>query len=447
MAYEPLQPLLNERIRGFDPAAAWSRRPPLGLFLFLMVIFFITEHDFYYSLMDHYSPVAEEYAERVYEGNPIRRVSFIILGIYGIISLLRKWGTPLRINGLQGWVIIFYIIWSIASIAWSIDTMLTFRRLVLFAMLCVGALAVARRFTYRDFVLFTFICSATYLAIGLFAEITLGTFRPGPSWYRFSGTVHPNTQAIHGALLYISARAFMIGASRSRRYALIGVQAIAIILMLLTKSRTGTAAAILAPVGFWALHLRGRHKFMVFSVLMVILTSTALLRDVSFPTLQKSIQLQRDDVTSQSDATLTGRIPLWIDAFHYIARRPVLGYGYGAFWIPENILDIAALHAWAPNQGHSSYIDRLLDLGIVGFLGFVLVYTLGIRQAYVQRYHFGRMEYQFLGAVLIFCVLDSLLESIILHPNYISFISMVALAHLGFQRPDEAPGSMRDEHV
>lgn len=437
--------LPSDPILSYGSLPVRQKRRPWLLYLFLIVIFFITQHDLYYSLQDRYSPAAEEYADKVYEGSPLRRISFILLGVYGVISLTRKWGSPLRINGVQGWIIIGYLFWCIASLAWSINMEITLRRLVLFAMLCLGSLAAARRFSYRDFLIFVFLVGALYMVIGLIAEFALGTFRPWMSWYRFSGTVHPNTQAINGAMVYLSSVTLYRTASRRGRYVFVMTAVAAVLLMLLTKSRTGTAGAILAPIGFWALNLRKTHKFIIFSVLMVVITSTALLRDVAVPALQQSIQLQRDDVNEESDATLTGRIPLWIDAFTYINRRPVTGYGYGAFWTPEHILEIAALHSWAPNQGHSSYIDRLLDLGYTGMLAFSLVFLLSLRRAYLLRYRNGIVEYGFLGTILVFCLLDSMLESIILHPNVISFVSMVALAHIGFQNPEELDMRSIDE--
>lgn len=68
---------------------------------------------------------------------------------------------------------------------------------------------------------------------------------------------------------------------------------------------------------------------------------------------------------SGRDATLTGRTDLWNDLLRIAAERPLLGVGYGAFWIgnPHNLWDV---HLWNPTQGHNGYLDVYVELGGVG---------------------------------------------------------------------------------
>ncbi len=82
------------------------------------------------------------------------------------------------------------------------------------------------------------------------------------------------------------------------------------------------------------------------------------------------------------NAKLTGRTDLWHYAVHIIADQPWLGYGFQAFWIPDQI-DAEGLWSQyniASRTGfhfHNSYIETAVELGYVGVA--VLVATfLGI---------------------------------------------------------------------
>lgn len=68
------------------------------------------------------------------------------------------------------------------------------------------------------------------------------------------------------------------------------------------------------------------------------------------------------------DATLTGRSEIWTYVMDAIRDRPMLGYGYGAFWATGG----AAAHYVSDPFGfyvahaHNGLLDTMLDLGLLG---------------------------------------------------------------------------------
>ncbi len=69
------------------------------------------------------------------------------------------------------------------------------------------------------------------------------------------------------------------------------------------------------------------------------------------------------------DATLTGRVDLWALVLPYGDRRPLLGYGYGAFWIADNPMTQEIwriLNSYQPPHAHNGWIETYLELGLVG---------------------------------------------------------------------------------
>src|SRR5690606_33579004 len=66
------------------------------------------------------------------------------------------------------------------------------------------------------------------------------------------------------------------------------------------------------------------------------------------------------------DASLTGRIPLWIAAISDGLSRPWLGVGYRAYWLGAGGESVSALvrAGWValPSHGHNAFLDIWLEL-------------------------------------------------------------------------------------
>ena len=166
----------------------------------------------------------------------------------------------LKINGLLGWLILFYLVWAFSSLVWAEDIALTFRKLIVLAMLCLGALAVSKRFSLRDIIWFAFFSTSLYLIIGIIAEIALGTFHPFFVSYRFAGTLHPNSQGINCIVLLLAAVCLAGSTMRGHKFFLI-CALIALVFLVLTKSRTAFASAMLALFAYWALENDTSHTY------------------------------------------------------------------------------------------------------------------------------------------------------------------------------------------
>jgi O-antigen ligase len=68
------------------------------------------------------------------------------------------------------------------------------------------------------------------------------------------------------------------------------------------------------------------------------------------------------------DPSLTGRTEIWAWAIFNIHLKPLLGWGYLAFWTRQNpaAMQIAdALH-WEAPQAHNGLLEMLLFVGLVG---------------------------------------------------------------------------------
>jgi len=75
------------------------------------------------------------------------------------------------------------------------------------------------------------------------------------------------------------------------------------------------------------------------------------------------------------DPTLTGRSELWGYVIQFIAYRPVLGWGLGAFWSPSNPLAVGVSESlgWIVPQSHNGLLEMLLEVGAVGTIFFLII--------------------------------------------------------------------------
>jgi len=141
------------------------------------------------------------------------------------------------------------------------------------------------------------------------------------------------------------------------------------------------------------------------------------------------------------DPSLTGRTTLWRLAFASILHRPILGYGYAAFWGHNQQLAyrIREQSNWldAPHS-HNGYIETLLAFGGVGLVLVLFVYIrqliLAIRNAIQDRSSYAIWPVLF----TIFFITYQFDEALLIGGNSVFWISFAtASLYLGGTRSTE----------
>jgi O-antigen ligase len=83
--------------------------------------------------------------------------------------------------------------------------------------------------------------------------------------------------------------------------------------------------------------------------------------------IEKVALLGRDEDTADP-RKLTGRLPIWSKAIEEFSDRPIVGFGYGAFWSKKRLEKYERLNGWALTHSHSAYIEALVNVGTIGFI-------------------------------------------------------------------------------
>jgi exopolysaccharide production protein ExoQ len=113
---------------------------------------------------------------------------------------------------------------------------------------------------------------------------------------------------------------------------------------------------------------------------------------------EKVFMMGRNDTENTSN--LSNRAPLWAELMESVHDRPVVGYGYEAFWTPARVEKISADQGWMVPHAHDTYLDQTLSLGLVGMVLYMGTLWGGCAVAWV-RFRRNPSESSLLPAILL----------------------------------------------
>jgi O-antigen ligase len=372
--------------------------------------FFVSESDVRISLADAYTQTAEQMEAATSGGNMLRRFAFVGVAALGFGLLCHSRQRPWQLTLPLAAGMLAFALWCATSLLWSINPGMCVRRLLVFGFTFIGGLGIARTFSMRQLSQLALVAVGSIVCIGVLAEIRYSTFRPWSGDYRFSGSVHPNTQGMYLTVVALSAWGLSRTPSKYRVAYWLAL-AVAMVLLVLTKSRTSLAGAILAFGAVLTLQTSLRLKVLAgFSGVWLL---TAVLLAV--------LLVGIDPVTDFRDAALlgraeesesfSGRLSIWPEVLYYISKTPVVGHGYESFWTAAHIDTIFDALGWGVREAHNGYLEVLLATGIVGLgllLGAVLAGLVTTARGYLSE---RDPTYCLPFGMLVFGLFDSTMES------------------------------------
>src|SRR4051794_6624360 len=238
-------PLLREEFAGY------ARSPFVACAFALIVLAFMTplEYSWYRPTYDE-SEDEERSEVGAQEGSLERQITLGSLGFFGLTSLASLSRARLRIRGKLAWLFLAYLGWCVVTCLWSDSLGMSLRRIIALGCEVLAAIAIAQRASPRQFAWLVFFCTATWLGLGILAEVTQGALQPWQEGYRFKGIFHPNIMSASCALLAISALYLSYGESRSKRL-LQATTGAALVFLVLTGSRTALGAVVVSILSVW----------------------------------------------------------------------------------------------------------------------------------------------------------------------------------------------------
>jgi O-antigen ligase len=66
------------------------------------------------------------------------------------------------------------------------------------------------------------------------------------------------------------------------------------------------------------------------------------------------------------EETFWGRVSFWPELSMLSNGTPLLGVGYGTYWLGSRLRTIWAKYGWSPTQAHNGYVETYLEVGFIG---------------------------------------------------------------------------------
>lgn len=354
------------------------------------------------------------------EGNPVTRFVWIAIFVCGSALAMGKWTMTRRI--LRNTNVFFLLLTGLAfvSLAWSIDPELTVRKLLRMSMMLAAFLAIAtaawHRRRFQD-VLRPVMTFVVLMSIGLAIALPDVAIHHEPqpelngAWRGICLSKNQLGAVASFAFLFW-AHAWLTGGS-SRWRAAMAIAACGLCLVK-TRSETSIIATTFSCLAMYLLLKTPptvrRHIPLSIGIFVgsLVLFCLAMLHAV--PGLD--VLLAPIPMITGKDLTFSNRAPIWAAVMEHVRRHPVLGSGYGAFWVPVPTPEsesyfVIARAGFYPGSSHNGYLQVLNDLGSVGLfllLGFIVTF---LREA-LSLFRLERAQ----GAVYVGLLLQQLVENL-----------------------------------
>jgi O-antigen ligase len=413
-------------------ASAW----PWKTALVLVAIFFGATHDWAASVQWRSISAGslDGLMSRVGEGRTARQVAFLALGVFGVAGLLVRPHRTLALKLAFAYPVALFVAWSVASVFWSDDLAFSGKRIVAFVCMMLAVTAMVRHFTLQEIARLAFLCTGAILLIGVVAEFSNGFRYESFSRYRFAGTLHPNHAGINAAILMLSS--LFLAKAESRKFILIALLAAVVVVM--TRSRMALGGAGVASVVLIILTMTTKRAVVTgLFAMWIVALGTALYSLNLMPPVWEALLLGRSD---SSVRTLTGRTEIWGFAIDKANQNPdwlLIGFGYKGFWTRENTLGVSERVGWTISEGHSAYLDTMLEVGLVGATLYALILVTGLVRWSVAARKLRSPACAFAASLLAFTIVHGLIESAMIDPTLPSLFVWGAIGAAMIRRTDE----------
>jgi O-antigen ligase len=360
----------------------------------------------------------------------------IWLPIYGVIALLLV-RDPRRIRHMTASAALSFVLiaWAFASTAWSIDPDVTERRSIALTFTTLFGLYLGATYEWRRL---------TEMLAGLFFMLAVGTYIAclGFRGFAVNDPVHPGAwnglwyeknmlgrMMTYGALT--SATAAILAPERRRLWSFSAVLCVGAVAM--SRSTTSLLGVALAMGGLFGLFLLRRGA----SVALVTLWGA-----LSFGGFFLGILVFAPDLffgLIGKDPSLTGRTDIWAAVLRRVQERPILGYGYGAFWLDPwgPAWFVREEVKWAVPHAHNGWLELLAEIGVVGVALAAAHYLIAASKAALRALRDIEGSWAMLFMVLF--ALFSVSEPTIMQYNDLAWAVYVAILTKLFQKPEPVP--------
>lgn len=282
----------------------------------------------------------------------------ILASMYAAFSLLLLARTRAAEWTAIGIPLALLLVLCFASAAWSDLPGVSFRRsLALAGTVVIGTYAGLRLDQHR--IMRVLLASSWVVLLASFAVAALLPVSGLDSEGRLRGVfAHKNGIGSFAALSLLFALVYLPSVRPGRsRVLLLALALPCTAALALAGSVTPTIALVFALA---VVMLQARHGPRACVLPLVAALATGLLSPLFAWEFGDFAQL------FGRDSEFSGRTRVWLFSLEFLERNPVLGYGYGAFWLGPAPLIFQRWSGFPVPNAHNGYLDLALGVGIPG---------------------------------------------------------------------------------
>ena len=356
----------NTDLRISNLAISWVLMIPL--------IYFAGVGGFWFQHEANNNPLAQRYGSLVNDSHSAT-TTLINVSVLTIVLIPVLMNTR-RVLALCAKDKIFptLVFFALASCLWSQFPTSSFKGSCFLAVETLLAFYLYHRFSPKQ--LFGLLLMLGWVCLGLsfiliFFFPQYGIDRSGTSIEGWQGIYgQKNTCSMVTFFLMLTA-VFAPLTSASARFSRAAFIALSILMILMTQSATGKV--LLACLLAYVLCMKVVQTFSGKERALVLILVTLILAPLTVVTISYWNEIL---LLLGRDPSLTGRTELWQGAMISVMKRPILGYGYVAFWtgFQGEAANVSLANRWSSVYAHSGFLNMLTTLGAAG-LG-LFCYTL-----------------------------------------------------------------------
>lgn len=309
--------------------------------------------------------------EPVGDGNPFGQL--VMVALTGVLSLFVVMKAPRLARQAVTPALIILFGWIVLTAALSPHPELALRRSVLAAFTVANAIAFVllpqgrRHFAWLLAIGALIVLATCYVGVLLFPQVSIHQatdvieYGLAGAWRGAFG--HKNGAGA-SMVVFIFIGIFVARALSRLAGLTIIVASSVFLFFTMSKSPVG-----LLPVaaGLAYLVLNARRPAAKWALLIATVLVVNLLT-IGTVTIEPIHKLLTD---LMPDSTFTGRDEIWQFAIDRTLDRPIMGFGFQAFWgSPEMVLDWAPDETWAlrASDAHNAYVNLSVMIGLVGLV-------------------------------------------------------------------------------
>jgi len=281
-----------------------------------------------------------------------------------------------------GGVFVALVTLALASCAWSQYPATSLQAALYLALDTLFAFYLYRRFSHKQllelFMMIGWICLIMGFTLALFfPQYGISNYEGEGAWRGISA--QKNTCSLITTFLLPAAFCSPAATALSKISRVIYI-VLSAFMILMTQS--GTGKTVLACLLLYAIVMRNHNGLSRGYKRIKLLAGVAAGAALLFVYMSYFSEIT---YMLGKDPTLTGRTEIWKSVIPSVLKRPLLGYGYQAFWggLQGESLNVWLVNRWAVSSVHNGYLEMWLGLGVVG-LGLV-IYSLvrALRNAFI----------------------------------------------------------------